>query len=132
MSNDLAGTPMTRRELEAKIVARAWSDDTFKAKFLADPRAMFEEHLGTRFPEALTMTAHEETPDALHFVIPAKPQIDLDELSDEDLEKVAGGVDLVVTACAVSIVATAAGMLATLSAMQISMYLDLKLNKKPW
>ncbi|BAI74513.1 nitrile hydratase (plasmid) [Azospirillum sp. B510] len=88
---------MTRRDLEAKIVARAWSDDEFKAKFLADPKAMFEEHLGTKLPETLVMTAHEETADAIHFVIPAKPQIDLDELSDEDLEKVAGGVDVSVT-----------------------------------
>jgi hypothetical protein len=27
-------------------------------------------------------------------VIPAKPKADLDELSDEDLEKVAGGTDI--------------------------------------
>ncbi|WP_042444363.1 NHLP leader peptide family RiPP precursor [Azospirillum sp. B510] len=92
-----SSAPMTRRDLEAKIVARAWSDDEFKAKFLADPKAMFEEHLGTKLPETLVMTAHEETADAIHFVIPAKPQIDLDELSDEDLEKVAGGVDVSVT-----------------------------------
>jgi hypothetical protein len=88
---------MTRRDLEAKIVARAWSDDDFKAKFLADPKAMFEEHLGTKLPETLVMKAHEETADAIHFVIPAKPRIDLDELSDEDLEKVAGGVDVITT-----------------------------------
>jgi hypothetical protein len=89
---------MSRRDLEAKIIARAWSDEDFKARFLADPKAMFEEHLGTKLPESLVMTAHEETADALHFVILAKPQIDLDELSDEDLEKVAGGVDATMTA----------------------------------
>ncbi|BAI74514.1 nitrile hydratase (plasmid) [Azospirillum sp. B510] len=98
MTDQTQSAPMTRRDLEAKIVARAWSDDDFKAKFLADPKAMFEEHLGTKLPETLVMTAHEETPDTIHFVIPAKPQIDLDELSDEDLEKVAGGVDAITTA----------------------------------
>jgi hypothetical protein len=30
----------------------------------------------------------------IHFVIPAKPA-DTDQLSDEDLEKVAGGIDLI-------------------------------------
>jgi hypothetical protein len=102
-----SSAPMTRRDLEAKIVARAWSDDDFKAKFLADPKAMFEEHLGTKLPETLTMTAHEETADAIHFVIPAKPQIDLDELSDEDLERVAGGVDVVITMLGAGLVCTA-------------------------
>ncbi|BAI74512.1 nitrile hydratase (plasmid) [Azospirillum sp. B510] len=94
MTDQTQSTSMTRRELEAKIVARAWSDEDFKAKFLADPKAMLEEHLGTRLPETLVIAAHEETADALHFVIPAKPWSDLDELSDEDLEKVAGGVDV--------------------------------------
>ncbi|BAI74510.1 nitrile hydratase (plasmid) [Azospirillum sp. B510] len=107
MTTETQTAPMSRRELEAKIVARAWSDEDFKAKFLADPKAMFEEHLGTKLPETLVMTAHEETADALHFVIPAKPQIDLDELSDEDLEKVAGGVDVSLTVFVATVAITA-------------------------
>ena len=85
--------PLSRRELEEKIVARAWTDDEFRRKFVADPKGQFEARLGTRLPDSLKMTVHEETPDSLHFVIPQKPPQNLDELSDEDLEKVAGGVD---------------------------------------
>ncbi|BAI74516.1 nitrile hydratase (plasmid) [Azospirillum sp. B510] len=109
MTDQTQSAPMTRRDLEAKIVARAWSDDDFKAKFLADPKAMFEEHLGTKLPASLVMTAHEETADTIHFVIPAKPRIDLDELSDEDLEKVAGGVDIVTTITVTAIISAGVG-----------------------
>ena len=83
--------PLSRRELEEKIVARAWTDDEFRRKFVADPKGQFEARLGTRLPDSLKMTVHEETPDSLHFVIPQKPPQNLDELSDEDLERVAGG-----------------------------------------
>jgi hypothetical protein len=92
-----AGAPMRRKDLEAKIVALAWKDDEFRAKFLADPKAQFEEKLGTKLPGSLVMTAHAENQNHLHFVIPAKPTADLDELSDDDLEKVAGGTDIITT-----------------------------------
>lgn len=103
MTNEGSPTqqPMSRHELEEKIVARAWKDDAFRQKFVADPKGQFEEHLGTKLPEGLTMTAHEEDENHLHFVIPVKPRENLDELSDEDLEKVAGGVDLVTSAAVI-------------------------------
>lgn len=50
---------------------------------------------------------HEEDANTLHFSIPLAPG-NLSELSDEQLEKVAGGTDLIVTGLvAVSVVATA-------------------------
>jgi hypothetical protein len=103
--------PLTRRDLEERIVILAWKDDGFRKKFLADPKKEFEEKLGTRLPAALKMTAHQEDENHLHFVIPAKPGIKMDELSDADLEKVAGGVDLIVTATVIGIsaVLSAAG-----------------------
>ena len=45
------------------------------------------------------MTVHEENENSLHFVIPTKPKTAA-ELSDEDLEKVAGGTDVIVTVAA--------------------------------
>lgn len=101
-----AAAPVSRRELEEKIIARAWRDEAFRQKFLADPKGQFEAELGTKLPESLTITAHEEGPDSVHFVIPLKPAASLEELSDEDLEKVAGGVDVIVS---ITILATLAG-----------------------
>jgi hypothetical protein len=43
------------------------------------------------------MTTHEETDNSLHFVIPAKPNVKLAELSDEELEKAAGGYTPTIT-----------------------------------
>jgi hypothetical protein len=101
-TNETAAQPLSRQDIEAKIVALAWQDDEFCKKFLADPKAQFEEHLGTKLPDSLKITAHQEDSNHLHFVIPLKPQANLDELSDEDLEKVAGGIDGVILTLAVS------------------------------
>ncbi|WPL16509.1 NHLP leader peptide domain protein [Thiorhodovibrio winogradskyi] len=105
--------PMSRAELEAKIVARAWEDEEFHQKFLADPKAMFEDYLGSKLPASLVMTAHQEDADHLHFVIPAKPAVDLDELSDEDLEKIAGGVELVTSLVTVGTAAVSVTVVAS-------------------
>jgi hypothetical protein len=92
--NTSASTPPTRKDVEAKIVALARKDDDFRQKFLADPKGQFEEKLGTKLPPSLKMTAHAEDENSLHFAIPMKPPQKLDELSDQDLEKVAGGTDV--------------------------------------
>jgi len=95
-----ATAPMTRRDLETKIIVKAWEDEGFRARFLTEPKAMFEERLGVKLPEALTITAHAEDAGHLHLVIPAKPDIDMDELSDEDLERIAGGTSVIASAVA--------------------------------
>ena len=101
---DDAAAPLTRKDIEAKIVALAWHDDAFRRSFVADPKGQFERRLGIRLPASLTMTVHEESEHSLHFVIPVKPRADLEELSDEDLEKVAGGTDVfVVTAVSIGV-----------------------------
>lgn len=101
---------MTRKDLEAKIIAKAWSDDDFCRKFLEDPKGQFEEHLSTKLPESLIMEAYQEDSNHLYFVIPAKPQMDLDELSDEDLEKIAGGIDPFLIGISVVTIASMVGM----------------------
>src|SRR5262245_36037096 len=92
--NTKAAAPLTRRDIEAKIVALAWQDDDFRRKFVADPKGQFEERLGTKLPASLKMTVHQENENSLHFVIPTKPKAAA-ELSDAELEKVAGGTDII-------------------------------------
>lgn len=109
--NEQPGTPvpMSRRELEEKIVALAWKDDAFRRRFLADPKGQFEQRLGTKLPSSLAISAFEEDADHLHFVIPAKPRSDLTELSDADLEKVAGGIDVGFALISVAVATAALG-----------------------
>jgi hypothetical protein len=84
---------LSRRDVEKKIVALAWKDDAFRRAFLADPKKQFEERLGTKLPAGLKISAHQEDDHSLHFVIPARLKTNVGELSDADLEKVAGGID---------------------------------------
>ena len=107
---DAPGNNFARQDIEAKIVALGWRDEDFRRKFLADPKGQFEQKLGINLSANLNITAHQEDENHLHFVIPLKPNANLDELSDEDLEKVAGGIDAVIlTLAAGAAVAWGAG-----------------------
>ena len=72
-----------------QIIAKCWADEAFKAKLLADPAATLKAE-GAEVPAGLTVKAVENTDQVFHLVIPAKPT----DLSDEDLDKVAAGVNL--------------------------------------
>ena len=69
-----------------QIIAKCWADEAFKAKLLADPAATLKAE-GAEVPAGLTVKAVENTEKVFHLVIPAKPT----DLSDEDLDNVAGG-----------------------------------------
>ena len=84
---------MSRQEIESLIVQRAWKDDAFRDEFVSDPKGIIEKYTGQKLPADVRVVALPEDDKTIHFVIPAKPT-NADELSDEDLEKVAGGVDL--------------------------------------
>ena len=83
-------TEQQNKEMSEKmgqIIAKCWADEKFKAKLLADPAATLKAE-GVGFPEGLAITAVANTDKVLNLVIPAAP----DDLSDEDLEAVTGGV----------------------------------------
>ncbi len=89
---EAAGSPRT--ELERRIVQRSLEDDAFRQRLLADPKAAVEEELGTRLPEGVGVRAVEETADTIYLVLPsASPSGETGELSDRQLESVAGGWD---------------------------------------
>lgn len=87
---------LSRQEMETLIVQRAWKDDAFRAEFLADAKGTIEKYSGQKLPAEMQVVAVAEDDKTIHFVIPPKPA-NADELSDEDLEKVAGGVDIIFT-----------------------------------
>jgi hypothetical protein len=72
-----------------KIIAKCWSDEAFKQKLLADPAATLKAE-GVILPAGLEVQALENTAQTLHLVIPVKPS----DLSDEQLESVAGGLSM--------------------------------------
>lgn len=72
-----------------KIVAKAWSDDGFKAKLMSDPKAVLKDN-GVDVPDSIDVKVVENTDKVVHFTLPPKPTKG-DELSDAELENVAGG-----------------------------------------
>jgi Nitrile hydratase, alpha chain len=75
----------------SKVIARAWADPAYKATLLSDPQSALAE-AGVKVPAGGKVRVVEDTADTKHFVLPAPPA-DAGQLSEEDLEKVAGGKD---------------------------------------
>src|ERR1700689_5543553 len=84
---------LTRPALEAKIVKRCWQDEGFCKEFTADPAGAFVRYLEVPAASLPRISVHQEAPGSWHIVLPARPA-DADELSEAELEKVAGGIPL--------------------------------------
>jgi hypothetical protein len=96
---------LTRRDLETALIEKCWKDSDFKKAVLSDPKGMLERHIGQKLPTQLSIVIHEEDANTLHFSIPPAPS-NLTELSDDDLEKVAGGTDVLL----ITVATAAAGI----------------------
>ncbi len=73
-------------EVWGKVVARTWSDASFKELLLADPAKALKEY-GIAFPQGVTVKVMEDSADVVHLILPPPPG----ELGFERLDKVAGG-----------------------------------------
>jgi Nitrile hydratase, alpha chain len=82
----------TRREIEAHIIAQAWKDETYKQELLSNPKAVFEREFGVQLPAEANVCVHEENVTNFYFVLPMRPNLSGAELSDEQLEAIAGGI----------------------------------------
>jgi len=101
----------TRRDLETALIEKCWKNPDFREQVVSDPKGMLERQTGKALPEDLKIYVHEEDANTVHFSIPPAPS-NITELSDEDLERVAGGTDVALVSILVTFgaaVATAAG-----------------------
>lgn len=71
-----------------RVIAKAWSDDDYKARLLADPTSVLTE-AGVDLEDGVEVRAVEDTAQVRHLVIPLAPAEG--ELSEDALEQVAGG-----------------------------------------
>lgn len=78
-----------------RIIAKAWVDEAFKQRLIADPVATLMAE-GIAIPPGLCLKVVENTDCLLHIVLPPKPS---DELSRESLESVTGGASLKLAGC---------------------------------
>ncbi len=77
------------RKEYAKIIAQAWVDEEFKQRLLADPSTVLKEN-GIEIPDGMTVKFVEAKENEILVQLPPRPP-DSSQLSDEDLQKVAGG-----------------------------------------
>lgn len=56
----------------AKLIARAWSDESFKKELLADPRTVLAAH-GITVPEGVNLQVLEEKENTRYLILPAVP-----------------------------------------------------------
>jgi hypothetical protein len=110
----------TRHDLEAKIVKRCWENEGFRKEFIADPAGTFTRYLEVPAASLPKILVHAEAPGSWHIVLPAKPA-NTGELSEADLEKVAGGGTPLAVASAVTWMAVsgvAASAVASISVIE--------------
>ncbi|MGF1470883.1 MAG: NHLP leader peptide family RiPP precursor [Rubrobacteraceae bacterium] len=83
------------QELRQRLIQRSMEDEQLRQRLLADPKATIEQEIGASLPEEIAIRAVEETPDTVYLVLPPKLQSSPEgsELSEQELESVAGGWD---------------------------------------
>ena len=80
-----------RKQLEAQLISRALEDAAFRQELVSDPKAVFPRELGLTMPEHITVQVLEESPSTVYIVLPQAVAAMGAELSDAELEAVAGG-----------------------------------------
>jgi hypothetical protein len=76
---------MNRREMEKKLIDRAWQDAAFQQELLSNPKATLEKE-GIKLPVNIEVKVFEETPTTLYLIIPINPN--QKELPDAQLESI--------------------------------------------
>ncbi|OAS16729.1 NHLP leader peptide family RiPP precursor [Paenibacillus oryzisoli] len=66
--------------LKVDIIKKAWEDEDFKARLLADPRSALQEEFGHEIPEGIELQVMAVTPTKYALIIPPKPE-ELDQFT---------------------------------------------------
>lgn len=71
---------MTASELRDRLIAQASDNDDFRARLVADPKAILRDEYGIVVPESVKIHVHEEDATAAHLVLPRSKKLTEAEL----------------------------------------------------
>jgi hypothetical protein len=92
------GQKMTRGQIQDLVGKFAQENPKYRSALISNPKAIIEKQLNTSLG-SVTVKAVADTADTVHVVIPYAAKEG--ELSDADLEKVAGGKQDIEAECTV-------------------------------
>lgn len=78
-------------KLEENIVSNARKNTDYRKRLMDDPKGLLESQLGQPLPNNVKVSVLQESPTQVYIVLPYDAPTSGSELSDEDLENVAGG-----------------------------------------
>ncbi len=108
---------MENAKVIQSVVNKAWDDPQFKSDLVASPKAAIEAATGTKIPDGVKIVVTDQTDTSKVYVnLPPKPDFDNMELTDEQLEQVAGGEFFVSAAIVTAVSATIAASIGAASA----------------
>ncbi len=81
---------LTRGEVQDLIAGFASKNPEYRQALIAKPREVVGAQMGAQIPASVKVTIIEEKPDEFHVILPYVAK-EGEELSDADLEAVAGG-----------------------------------------
>lgn len=83
-----------KQEIIEAIISKAWEDTSFRKDLIEDPIKTIEKLMGVKvvLPEGKSLIITDQTDKSKIYVnIPAEPEVENMELTEEQLEAVAGG-----------------------------------------
>lgn len=83
-----------KQEVVEAIISKSWEDENFRKELLAEPIKAIEKLTGVKvvLPEGKSLVITDQTDKSKIYVnIPAEPEIENMELTEEQLETIAGG-----------------------------------------
>ena len=67
-------------EMRDHLLGKAAEDAEFRARLVADPKALLTEEFGINLPDSLAISVYEDNSTHVHLVLPPNSELDANEL----------------------------------------------------